>query len=524
MAYAYSDLAARAQAWAQQALAARRLEPQQVEAVTAIDSRTPDNLFADIDSRPLIVAFMGGTGVGKSSLLNRLAGQSIARTGIERPTSREVTLYHHESVALTQLPPGLPLDKIHISRHRDAGKSNVVWVDMPDFDSVELSNKQLVLEWLPHIDVLLYVVSPERYRDNKAWRLLLAEGAKHAWLFVLNQWDRGMPEQYEDFKRQLAKAGFEDPLVYRTICSEQAEDEFGALMAQLDALSTGCSIHELEQRGRQVRIRQLSQALQQCRDAFAGQDFQKLQECYRQHWRKTETLLSEGFHWPLQQLAAGYAEKGGSKPDISIWDDWAQSRFNDLLDEIVVKASQLQIPVKPLKSALLPLRDSAGKTIATQTELACRQALIRPGNALQRFFIKLMRVAEFLLPLAAIGLVGYLVVTGFYRSAQTGESYLGADFAVHSVLLIGLSWLAPYFLHKKLQPSLEKAALLGLKKGLDAAFVQIEGQIMQALEEDRRQHQLLDRQLSELIDCCRQAVQSNVPEQHDRQLDRMLID
>jgi Uma2 family endonuclease len=43
----------------------------------------------------------------------------------------------------------------------------------------------------PHIDVLVYVVSPERYRDNKAWQLLLAEGGKHAWIFVLNQSDRG---------------------------------------------------------------------------------------------------------------------------------------------------------------------------------------------------------------------------------------------------------------------------------------------------------------------------------------------
>ena len=62
---------------------------------------------------------------------------------------------------------------------------------MPDFDSTEQSNKQLVLQWLPHIDVLIYVVSPERYKDEKAWRLLLAEGARHAWLFVINQWDKG---------------------------------------------------------------------------------------------------------------------------------------------------------------------------------------------------------------------------------------------------------------------------------------------------------------------------------------------
>ena len=101
---------------------------------------------------------------------------------------------------------------------------------MPDFDSTEQSNKRQVLEWLPHIDVLIYVVSPERYRDEKAWRLLLAEGGRHAWLFVLNQWDRGQTEQYEDFKQQLHKAGFADPVIFKTICGESLQaDEFAAV-------------------------------------------------------------------------------------------------------------------------------------------------------------------------------------------------------------------------------------------------------------------------------------------------------
>ena len=81
----------------------------------------------------------------------------------------------------------------------------VIWIDMPDFDSTEEKNKHIVLQWLPYIDVLIYVVSPERYRDNKAWQLLLAEGASHAWLFVINQWDKGESAQYDDFKQQLNK-------------------------------------------------------------------------------------------------------------------------------------------------------------------------------------------------------------------------------------------------------------------------------------------------------------------------------
>lgn len=524
MAYDYSDLAKRARSWAEDAINSQRLARDKAQAILEIDSRAPDNLFGDIEARPLIVAFMGGTGVGKSTLLNRLAGQEIARTGVERPTSREVTLYHHDSISIQALPAGLPLDKIKVCQHRDDSKKNIVWVDMPDFDSIEAGNKKLVLEWMPHIDVLLYVVSPERYRDNKAWQLLLAEGARHAWIFVLNQWDRGLASQYDDFKRQLAKAGFTDPLVFKTSCTGQADDEFAELLNQLDALSTGHTVKELEQRGREARLLQLQQTLQGCRKTFAGEEFQQLAEYFQQQWQQTEALLSEGFRWPLRQIAKAYAEKGGSTPQFKLWDEWAQSRLDDLLDDVTGRAGQLQLPVKPLKGALLTVRENAEKTITTHTQLACRQAMIKPGNAMQRFFIKFMRVAEFLLPIATISLVSYEAVIGYYQSAVTGEPYLGVNFAIHSVLLIALSWLVPFFLAKKLQPSLEKTALIGLEKGLQAAFVQISLQISRILDEERESRQQLMKQVSELINLCQQAGKRSGAKRHGPDLDRMMID
>lgn len=119
MAYDYSELLTQAQQWAVAAQAEARLSAERAQLLTTIDARSTEALFAasqtDPQTRPLIVAFMGGTGVGKSSLLNRLAGQAIARAGIERPTSREVTLYHHQSLAINKLPAGLPLDSIKIS-------------------------------------------------------------------------------------------------------------------------------------------------------------------------------------------------------------------------------------------------------------------------------------------------------------------------------------------------------------------------------------------------------------------------
>lgn len=525
MAYDYSELLAQARNWAERALAEGQLNKEQAQTLFDIDSRSPDTLFSSgpsaASTRPLIVAFMGGTGVGKSSLLNRLAGKAIARAGIERPTSREVTLYHHQAVSLQQLPTGLPLDSIKISQHDDIEKSNIVWIDMPDFDSIELGNKRLVLEWLPHIDALVYVVSPERYRDNKAWQLLLAEGAKHAWLFVMNQWDRGLAVQYEDFKLQLHKAGFDDPLVFRTSCSEPDGDEFAELLAKLLQLSGRHSIEQLERRSHEMRRQQLKQILQALLDEINGRDYQQLSRFYGELWQTTENHLQQGLAWALQQVAQFWAAHPGQKTDIKLWDDWAQSRFDDALDELTLQAAQLNMPAKPLKSGLHDIKNQAEKKISQSTEVAGRQALLNPGNGLQRFLLRLTSIGETLLPIAAMSVVGYQVFSGYYHGATETNAFLGVDFAIHSVLLIGISWLIPFFLHKKIQPSLQKAALKGLQKGLRQALSMMDAEIKVLLMDEQQRNTQLQQSLAELIEHCESTAPSRV--EKDSLLERVLL-
>src|SRR5437868_8385895 len=52
----------------------------------------------DVDRPLLVVMLMGGTGVGKSTLLNALAGGAIAQASIARPTTRDPVVYYHESL------------------------------------------------------------------------------------------------------------------------------------------------------------------------------------------------------------------------------------------------------------------------------------------------------------------------------------------------------------------------------------------------------------------------------------------
>jgi hypothetical protein len=539
MDYDYSDLVEKSKLWIDQAIATGWISPEDARQLAHLEEETPRALFDQGQSRPLIVAFMGGTGVGKSSLLNRLAGTPVARTGIERPTSREVTLYHHQSVEIRHLPENLPIASIKIAQHKDDSKKNIIWIDMPDFDSIEQSNKHLVLQWLPHIDVLIYAVSPERYKDAKAWRLLLAEGGRHAWLFVLNQWDRGRLEQYEDFKRQLGQAGFAEPIIFRTVCGEIREkDEFDALASTILSLANEHIVEQLEQRGLQVRTAELKQKLEQYRDVMGSKALLRRSEAaWQEQWQKTSGMLREGFAWPLQQMANHYAEHAGdlianpvtgkypSKRTEPVWDEWAQSRFDDALDEFIGVSDHLGIPAAPIKHQLAEVRQKASKIIQTQTELAARKALANPGNAMQRGLLKFVRAAEILLPLAAISWVSYRVFTVYYYSNQANAHYLGVDFAIHSSVLIAISWLAPWFILKKVKPSLRTSALKGLNKGLETGLGMIDSEVTLALEHIRHDHGQHYRQVSELIDQCG-AVSSDSSNRIDSKspLNRMLID
>ncbi|MCQ8105704.1 GTPase domain-containing protein [Methylomonas sp. SURF-2] len=488
MAYEYSELLAMARDWAQTALAQGHLKQQSARELFELDARGPEQLFDQQSSphRPLIVAFIGGTGVGKSSLLNRLAGQAVARAGIERPTSREVTLYHHRSLQLGQLPASLPLEKTKIAQHDNAQNQHIVWIDMPDFDSIELGNKTLVLEWLPHIDVLLYVVSPERYRDNKAWQLLRAEGGKHAWIFVMNQWDRAVPSQLEDFKQQLGRAGFSDPLVLYTSCSEPANDRFPELLEQLAALSSRQTMHEITQHNRRRRLQDLEARLRQYAQQLAGRDYAGLRQHFSASWQQAESTFQQGLAWAFHAYADAIAGGPGAKGEIKLWDAWAQTRVGDILEDLLQQADQRGISSKALKPGLDTLKSATEKAAAQQIELAARQALINPGNRLQRSLLRLTGICETLLPISAMLIVGYQVFSGYYHSAADSTAYLGVDFAVHSSLLIGLSWLLPFFLHRKLQPSLRTAALAGLNKGLLQVLSRFRGDTEQVIADSER--------------------------------------
>lgn len=472
------------------ALEAQWLSPQDLGAYENLTIRSPGSLFNPNSHRPLTAAFFGGTGVGKSSLLNQLAGQDIARTGIERPTSREVSIYLHESVEFQQLPNDLPVDDVRMARHSNESKRQILWIDMPDIDSVDSANRNIVLQWLPHLDVVIYVVSPERYRDDKGWRLLKEYGGDHAWIFVLNQWDRGEQVQFEDFRRLLTEAGFSDPIVLRTIARATSEaqsstSELHELERVLGEISSQHLMAQLEAHAGIARLDALREVLVQFDTALGGnEDYVHLAPRWQEIWSEAVHDLMEGMEWTLialvrmlsgrmtDKVTDGVSQESPASPQAMpvIWDEWAAGRAQDTLAQLLVAAGERGLPPRPLKLALSPFIEVTGQKVIQRGQLKLRQALALPGNALQRTAMRVAGFLSILLPSLALAWASYQVVIGYYESATHHLDYLGTDFAVHTLLLIGLAWLAPWFVYSRLRPSVEASALRGLRSGVREAL------------------------------------------------------
>lgn len=158
-----------------------------------------------------VVALAGATGSGKSSLFNRLAGAEIAAVGVRRPTTSTA-----QACVWGAEDPEPLLDWVGVPRrHRlggptggaadGAGSSGqgsrrgpldgLVLLDLPDHDSVESSHRIEVDRLVAVVDLMVWVLDPQKYADAAVHDRYLARLAGHAdvMLIVLSQADRLSP-------------------------------------------------------------------------------------------------------------------------------------------------------------------------------------------------------------------------------------------------------------------------------------------------------------------------------------------
>jgi len=467
-----TSLHAAAVDWAEGAAADGWLPPDAPRDLDDAVIATPGALF-DSAERPLVAALFGGTGVGKSTLMNRLAGEPVARASAERPTSRDVTIYAHRGTPVDGLANTLPMDRVRTTLHANDAWRDVLWLDMPDIDSVETANRELVTRWLPHVDALLYVVSPERYRDDEGWRLLLEHGAEHAWLFVVNHWDRGDERQIEDFRALLVAAGLPDPMIFRTDCSAVAgspdaggPDDFDDLTSTLGALADRQLVAQLESRGVVHRVRAL-QARSSALHARLGDvdALAALPARWSADWVGEADTLAEAFGWRVAPLAEAAA---GGGPATTPIDADALLRIDDAVERFAQRAADTDaVPLTVARRALAPARAALHERLPRLADDALARSLATPGARWQRIAHRVCGVLVAILPLAAMAWIGWRVLDAFRDGATNPAAYLGSNFAINGGLLLALAWVLPMFLRHKLRPSREHAAARGLREGIE---------------------------------------------------------
>jgi hypothetical protein len=109
-----------------------------------------------------LVAVAGGTGSGKSSLVNALAGDAVSLVGELRPTTSEALAVFPEDATTTAAPV---LDRLGVIRRLHGRHRGVVLVDLPDLDSVVEGHRRVAEAVLGLADAVVWVVDPEKYAD-----------------------------------------------------------------------------------------------------------------------------------------------------------------------------------------------------------------------------------------------------------------------------------------------------------------------------------------------------------------------